>query len=81
MRVLKSYAKIGIQLHFRGNNTICNLLVAPKDKDTIMQESGVIYQFNCTQVDCEEEYIGELGRTFGDRLKGTSQGPLLYLPT
>ena len=34
-----------------------------------MSKSGVIYQFKCPQVDCPEEYIGELGGTFGDRLR------------
>ena len=61
--------KIGIQAHFRGNNAICKLLVVPKDKDTIMQKSGVICQFKCTQSGFEEEYIRESGGTFGDRLK------------
>ena len=46
--------------------------MAPKDKDTTTQKSGVIYQFECTQADCEEEYIMESGKTFGHRLKGTS---------
>ena len=45
------------------------MLVAPKDKDTTMQKSGVIYWFKCIQEDCEEEYISQSGRTFGDRLK------------
>ena len=40
-----------------------------KDKDTTTQKSGVTYQFKCTQVYCKEEYSGESGRTFGDRLK------------
>ena len=43
--------------------------MVPKDKDTITQKSGVIYRFKCTQVVCEVEYTGELGRTFGHRLK------------
>ena len=44
-------------------------LVATRDKDSTAQKSGVIYRYKCTQADCEEEYIGELGRTFRDRLK------------
>ena len=50
--------KLGIQVHFRGNNTI-----------------HVIYQFKCTQVDWEEEYIGESGRTFEHRLKEYLRAP------
>ena len=61
--------KVGVQVHFRVNNTIHNLLVAPKDKDTITQKSGLIYWLKCTHAYCAEEYIEELERTFGERLK------------
>ena len=64
----------GTQAHFRGNNTIHTLLVAPEDKDNTTQKSGVIYHFKFTQVDCEEEYIRESGRT-GDRLKEHLRAP------
>ena len=52
---------VGIQVHFKEGNTIRNLLLVPKDKDTIAQKSGVIYRFKCPQADCEEEYTGGLG--------------------
>ena len=29
---------LGIQVHFKGSNTICTLLIAPKDKDNICQK-------------------------------------------
>ena len=45
------------------------MLVAPKDKDIIPKKSGEIYQFKYNQAGCNDEYIGELGQTFGDRLK------------
>ena len=61
--------KKGIQIHFKGSNTIRTLLMAPKDKDTKLQKSGVIYKYKCPQINCPEEYIGENGRGFGDRLK------------
>ena len=32
----------GIQIHFKGNSTIKNLLVSPKDKDP-MAKNGAIY--------------------------------------
>ena len=32
-------------------------------------KSRVIYQFKCPHSNCQEEYIGESGRPFGDRLK------------
>ena len=34
-----------IELHLKGGNTIRNLLVAPKDKDTITQKRGVICKY------------------------------------
>ena len=65
----KAYKKLGIQVHFRGNNTIHIILVDTKDKKTTTQKSGVIYWFKYTKMDCKEEYIRESGRTFGNRLK------------
>ena len=61
--------KHGIEMHFKGGSTIKDLLVHPKDKDTILQKSGVIYRYICGRVNCEEEYIGESGRTFAKRLR------------
>ena len=65
----RACSRKGIQGHFKGSNTIKTLLMAPKDEDTKLQKSGVIYKYMCLQVDCPEEYIGETGRAFGDRLK------------
>ena len=61
--------KYGIQVYFRGGKTIKNLLVAPKDREHITQKSGIIYRFKCDRVECDEEYIGESARTFGERFK------------
>ena len=59
----------GIQIHFKGGATIKNLLVLSKDKDNITKKSSVIYWFKCDKIDCEEEYIGESSRTFGERYR------------
>ena len=61
--------KYGIQIYFKGGNTIKSLLMTPKDKDHITKKSGIIYRFKCKRVDCEDEYIGESSRTFGERYK------------
>ena len=61
--------KHGVQVHFKGANTIKNFLMAPKDQDTIQKKSGVIYRYNCDRVECDEEYIGESSITFGERFK------------
>ena len=59
----------GIQVHFKGSNTIRTLLMAPKVKDTRLQKTGVIYKYRCPTINCPEEYIGESSRAFWDRLK------------
>ena len=56
-------------MHFKGVSTIKDLLVHPKDKDTILQKGGVIYRYECARMVYEEEYIGELGRTFAERFR------------
>ena len=61
--------KYEVQVYFKGGTTLKNLLVSPKDKDTITKKSSVLYWFNCDRIDCEEEYIGEPSRTFGERYK------------
>ena len=53
-------------MFFRGY-TNKDLLMHPKDRDTFLQKSGVIYRFRCGRVNCDEEYIGESGRNFAER--------------
>ena len=64
-----------VEVYFIGRTTIRDLLVHPKDKDTILQKSGVIYRNRCGRVDCEDEYIGESGRTFGERFREHMRAP------
>ena len=52
-----------------------DVLVHPKARDTILKKSGVIYRCRCGRVDCEEEYIGESGRTFGERFREHMRAP------
>ena len=47
-----------IQTHFKGGRTIKNLLVSPKDKDPMVNQSGAIYWYQCGDLACDEEYIG-----------------------
>ena len=35
----------------------------------------MIYRYRCGRVDCEEEYIGESGRTFGERFREHMRAP------
>ena len=43
--------------------------MAPKDEDTIMKKSGVIYRYKCNRVECDEEYTGESARNLAERFK------------
>ena len=49
--------------------------MGPKDKDPKLQKSGIIYNYKCPQLNCTEQYIGESGRTLGDRLKEHLRAP------
>ena len=62
-----------------GGTTIKNLLMSPKDIDPILKQSGVINSYHCDRVDCDEEYIGESSRTFGERFKEHLKPPLPYM--
>ena len=44
-------------------------------KGTKLQKSGVIYKYKCLTINCLEEYIGETGRAFWDRLKEHLRAP------
>ena len=68
-------SKHGAQVHYRGGNTIKGLLMAPKDKDHITIKSGIIYRFKCQRVDCDDEYVRESSRTFGERFKEHLKAP------
>ena len=70
------YRRHGIEMHFKGANTIRQFLVHPKDKDNILKKGGVIYRYKCCRVDCEDEYIGESGRTLlSERFKEHLRSP------
>ena len=61
--------KHGIQVYYKGGNTIKSLLMAPKDKDHITKKSGIIYSFKCNRVDCDDEYIWESSKTLDERFR------------
>ena len=67
--IKKICGRYGIQAHFKGGSTIKNLLVSPKDKDPMVNQSGAIYWYQCGDLGCDDEYIGETSRTFGERYK------------
>ena len=73
--IKKICGRYGIQTHFKGGRTIKNLLVSPKDKDPMVNQSDAIYWYHCGDLGCDEEYIGETSRTFGERYKEHLKAP------
>ena len=45
------------------------MLVKPKDKDPMDRKSGAIYWYQCGELTCDEEYMRETSRAFGERYK------------
>ena len=66
----------GIQVHYKGTNTLRTLLGNPKDKDPKTHRSGIIYHYKCP-----EAYTGESGRALGDRVKEHFKAPPLSINT
>ena len=56
--------KAGVQVHFKGANTIKEIWVAPTCKDSICNKGGVIYRYRCEQSMWTMEYVEETGRNF-----------------
>ena len=73
--VKRTCNKHRIQVYFRGGVTIKNLLMAPRDQDPMLKKSGVTYRYKCDRVECDEQYIGESSRTFGERFKEHQKAP------
>ena len=65
----------GIQVHFKGTNTLRTALGNPKDKDPKANQTGIIYYYQCPHINCCSAYIGESGRTLGDRVKEHFKAP------
>ena len=71
----KICSRYGVQIYFKESTTIKQLLVRPKDQYPKDHKSNVIYSYQCGEVDCNEEYIGETSRTLGERYKEHLQEP------
>ena len=73
--IKKICGRYAIQTHFKGVRTIKSLLVPPKDKDPMVNQSGAIYWYQCGDLGCDEEFVGETSRTFGERYKEHLKAP------
>ena len=67
--IKKTCSEYGIQTHFRGNRTIKDILVTSMNKNPMENKSAAIYWFQCGELECDKEYIGETSRTFGESFK------------
>ena len=61
--------KKGIQVHFKGTNTLRTALGNPKDKDPKNNQTRIIYHYQYCQTNCPSAYIGESGRSLGERVR------------
>ena len=75
--IKQTCGKYGIQVHFKGNTTIKQVLMKPKDQDPKDSKSGIRYSYQCQHLDCDEEYIGEAARSLGGRRKEHLKQPSL----
>ena len=48
------YDKHGVTVHFKGGQTLKNILLSPKDKDSMTKKNSVIYCYSCDKIDCDE---------------------------
>ena len=65
----------GIQVHFKGTNTLRTTLGNPKDKDPATNQTGVIYKYQCPHINCPSSYIGESGRSLEGKVQGNISKP------
>ena len=61
--------KYGVQMYFKGGNTLKNLLMFPKDKEEITKQTNIVYWYKCGRTECDDEYSGESARTFEERYR------------
>ena len=64
-----------MQVHFKGTNTLRTALGNPKDKDPQNSQTGIIYHYQCPQINCPSAYIGESGRSLSERVKEHFKAP------
>ena len=79
--IRKMCSKYDIQTHFKGNRTLRQLMVKPKEHDHKEKNSGVIYSYQCREIACNEEYIGGNIQDPGRDTGNTSRNPLPFMLT
>ena len=64
--VRSKLTKYGIQVAFKPNKTLRNILVHPKDPIPKDSQTGAIYKISCNE--CSSSYVGETGRQLSVRV-------------
>ena len=64
-RLKRTYNNMGIQVHFKGTNTIKSLCIASKNRDHKLQKSGVIYNLNTHALSVQKNIYGNLIELLG----------------
>ena len=72
--IKKICGRYGIQTHFKGAKP-SKTFWSPLRTRTYGQPSGAIYRYQCNNLGCDDEYIGETSRTFGERYKEHLKAP------
>ena len=57
----------GVSVSFKPHHTLRQVLVSPKDKAKVEDQTGAVYRIPCAGRD--KVYIGETKRSIGERLK------------
>ena len=73
--VLNICGTYGIQKYFKGNRTLKNILVKPKDQGTNYEKMKDNILVKCSRLDYDEEYVGGSARTFGESFKEHLKAP------
>ena len=50
-----------------------------KDKDPNTKKIGIIYRYKCDKVECDDEYIWQSSRIFGERFNEHLKAPPKYI--
>ena len=79
--IKKICGRYGIQTHFKGGSTIKNLLVSPKDKDPMVNQSSAKYWYQYGNLGCNDEYIGKPPGPLVEDTRSTWRPPHLFITT
>ena len=75
----KICGKCGIHIYFKGNTTIKQTLIRPKNQDPKDNRSRVIYSYKYQDITCGEKYIEETSKSLGERHKEYLKGHSIHV--